>query len=102
MARSIISEFPGYPCDENGDRLYFITSWTREGIEAAREKARQVTDEGQIAGFSPISTHLGESGSDGHEWFSFTAYLSSFEVKHFKGERIEDRYGFHRWVWTEG
>ena len=101
MARSIINEIPGIPCDENGDRLYLLTSWTREGIEAAREKARELTDEGQIRGFSLISTHYGESGMQGDEWFSSTVRLPMLGAEGGKGEQIADRYGLRRWVWTE-
>ena len=94
--RSIINDIPGYPCDGRGERLYMLTSWSRDGIKAAREKVHEVTDD-------PISIHIhyGENGMHGDEWFSFTATMPVLDADQRKGERIADRYGLLRWVWTE-
>ena len=94
--RSIINEIPGYPCNESGERLYILTSWTKAGIDAARREVVEITRARTIT-----LTHYGMQGMDGDEWFSFSVLMPVLDADQRKGERIADRYGLHRWVWTE-
>ena len=109
MARSLINAFPGLPPDEPGAiRLCILTSWTRAGIVDACAKANSLNERRWTAsGAARAAVNpndacrtLGELGIDGDEWFYIPVYLHDSDLDH-TISATSDRYGFHRWVWTE-
>ena len=105
MARSLISTFPGLPPGNgNGSRVCIITAWNMEGLKSGIEKLNalnaqrwpdmEALDEGHA-----IRT-LGTEGVDGPEWFYAAAIMHEEDVNEALAATT-DRYGFHRWVWTE-
>ena len=97
--RSLIHSIPGLPPEaHSGDRTYLLTSWTRDGIDAAVAKANP--DAGRVL---PLAMHHGEAGTagSGDLWFSVAVVLPVSFVELNRGPRVRARYFLDRWVWTE-
>lgn len=105
MARSLINAFPGLPPGvDNESRIVIITAWNMEGMKSGIEKmnalnAKHWPDMERLDEGHAIRT-LGTEGADGPEWFYAAAVMHDDDVNESLGA-TSDRYGFHRWIWTE-